>query len=109
MSDTPFDQKSLVLWEVGFPREDIQKKKVNLFSLWQFHIIFVHTHLYLRPFLSITFLKVFQKSKKFGHWTSGGGGKKTLKQYLTKMYVVGMYRQTDILTFRKNQPGWPTL
>ena len=107
-SDTPFDQKSLVLWEVGFPREDIPKKWVFFSSLWQFLIIFVHTNLDIRPLLSITFPQGFQKSEKFGHWTSGSGSKKTFKWYLTKMYV-GMYRQTDILTYRKNQPRWPTL
>ena len=68
----------------------------------------MHTNLNLRPLLSITFPQGFQKSKKFGHWTSGSGGKKTFKRYLTKMYV-GMYRQTDILTYRKNRPRWPTL
>ena len=35
---------------------------------------------YLRPLLSITFFQGFQISKKFGHWTSGSGGKKTGKQ-----------------------------
>ena len=35
-------------------------------------------------------------------------GQKTFKWYLTKMYV-GMYRRTYILTYRKNQPRWPTL
>ena len=35
---------------------------------------------YLRPLLSITFFSQgFQISKKFGHWTSGSGGKKTSK------------------------------
>ena len=43
------------------------------------------------------------KLKKFGHWTSGSGGEKTFKRYLTKMYV-GMYRQLDFLTYRKNRP-----
>ena len=35
-------------------------------------------------------------------------GKNTFKRYLTKLYL-RMYRQTDILTYRKNQPRWPTL
>ena len=33
----------------------------------------------LRPILSITFPQGSRKSKKFGHWTSGSGGKKTFK------------------------------
>ena len=34
----------------------------------------------LRPLLPITFPQGFPKSKKFGHWTLGSGGKKTGKQ-----------------------------
>ena len=34
----------------------------------------------LRPLLTITFPKVFQNSKKLGHWTSGSGCKKTLNR-----------------------------
>ena len=32
----------------------------------------------LRPIPSITFPKGLKKSKKFGYWSSGSGGKKTL-------------------------------
>ena len=32
----------------------------------------------LRPLLSIAFPQGFWKSKKFGHWTSGNGGKRPL-------------------------------
>ena len=35
---------------------------------------------YLRPLLFVTFPQGFRKSKKFGHWTSGSGGKKTFKR-----------------------------
>ena len=42
-----------------------------------------------------------RRKKKFGHWTSGSGGKKTFKGYLTKMYV-GLYGQTDILILMAN-------
>ena len=35
---------------------------------------------HLRPFLSITFPQGFQKSKKFGQWAFGSGGKKTFKR-----------------------------
>ena len=31
-----------------------------------------------RPLLSILFPQGFKKSKRFGHWTSGNGGKKLL-------------------------------
>ena len=51
----------------------------------------------LRPFLSINFLKGFQKSKKFGRWTFGSGGKKTFKR---SEKVWRTDRQTNIRTFR---------
>ena len=34
----------------------------------------------LRPLLTITFPQGFRISIKFGHWTSGSGGKKTFKR-----------------------------
>ena len=37
---------------------------------------FMSKTLNLRPLLSITFPQGFRKSKKFGHWTLGSGGKK---------------------------------
>ena len=47
----------------------------------------------LTPNLSSTFLQGFQKSKKFGHWTSGHG-----------------HGHTDTrTTYRKHRPGGPML
>ena len=56
------------------------RKKIckNLFSQRQFYTIFEQMFSNLRPLLSITFPLKFQKSKKFGHWTSGSEGKKTV-------------------------------
>ena len=44
-----------------------------------FYTFYEQKFLNLRPLLSITFPHEFQKSKKFGHWTSGSGGKKIVK------------------------------
>ena len=71
----------------------------------------------LRPLLSITFPQGFQKSKKFGHWTSGNGGKKTFKRYLKKWTDRHTDKQTDkqtdkhmdISTYRKHRPRGPML
>ena len=49
-------------------------------NLRQFYTLYKHKVSNLRPLLSITFLQGFQKSKKFGDWTLGSGGKKTFKQ-----------------------------
>ena len=45
----------------------------------QFYTIYEQKFSNLRPPLFITFPQRFQKSKKFEHWTSGSGGKKTFK------------------------------
>ena len=61
-----------------------QMKKIckKLLSPRRFYTLYEQKFSNLRPLLSITFLKGFRKSKKFGHWTLGIGGKKTVKQYL---------------------------
>ena len=57
----------------------------------------------MRPFLSITFPQGFRKCKKFGHWTLGSGGKKTVK-LSEKVWRTNTQTDThtDILTYRKN-------
>ena len=55
-------------------------EKNNFFFARQFYTLFEQKFSNLRPLLSITFPQGFQKSKKFGHWTLGSGGKKTVKQ-----------------------------
>ena len=47
---------------------------------WKFYTIYEQKFSNLRPLLSITFPQGSWKSKKFGHWTLGSGGKKTFKR-----------------------------
>ena len=73
------------LREVGAKRRlnGVNKQKKNplkTVSLRQFYTLYEQKVSNLRPLLSITFPQGFQKSQKFGHWTSGSGGKKTLKR-----------------------------
>ena len=51
--------------------------KNNFFS-WQFYTHYEQKFSNLRPLPSITFSQEFKKSEKFGHWTSGSGGKRRL-------------------------------
>ena len=51
-----------------------------MFWSWQFYTIYEKKFSNLRPLLSITFPQGFRISKKFGHWTLGSGGKKTVKR-----------------------------
>ena len=48
--------------------------------LRQFYTLYKQKVSNMRPLLSITFPQRVRKSKKFGYWTSGSGGKKTFKQ-----------------------------
>ena len=58
-----------------------KRKKINkLKNARQFFTIYEHNNSNQKPFLSITSPHRFQKSKKFGHWTLGSSGKKTLKR-----------------------------
>ena len=50
-----------------------------MFFAWTFYTLCEQKFSNLRQFLSITYPQGFQKSKKFGHWTLGIGGKKTFK------------------------------
>ena len=45
----------------------------------RFYTLYEQKFSNLRPLLSINFPQGLQKSKKFRHWTSESGGKKTLK------------------------------
>ena len=45
----------------------------------QFNTLYEQKYLNLRPLLSISYPQGFGKSKLFGHWTLGSGGKKTSK------------------------------
>ena len=61
--------------------KQIKKKFVkNSFCRGDFSPFRSKSFLNLRLPLSITFPQGFQTSKKFGHWTLGSGGKKTVRQ-----------------------------
>ena len=59
--------------------EQMKKIPKKLFLPRRFYTIFQQKSSNLRPLLSITFPQGFRISKKFGHWTSGCGSKKTVK------------------------------
>ena len=46
----------------------------------QFFTLYEQKFSNLRPLLSNIFPQGFRISKKFGHWTSGSGAKKTVKR-----------------------------
>ena len=100
ISDTPFDQRSLIHREVWFPpcfvTQNQQKKKT--FFARHLLTIFKQKCSNLRPLLSITFPQGFQISKNIGHLTLGSGGKKTFKRYLKSEHTDG---QTDGQTHRR--------
>ena len=50
------------------------------FLRWGFYTLYEQKFSNMRPLFSITFPQGFQKSKKFGHWTLGSGGKNTAKR-----------------------------
>ena len=52
----------------------------DLFFVRRFYTLYEQKCSNVRPLLSITFPQWFRKSKKFGHWTSGSGGKKMFKR-----------------------------
>ena len=83
ISDTPFDQRSLIHREAWFPpcfvRQNQQKQKKNA---WRFQTTSQQKSSNVKPLLSITFPQGFRISKNIKHPTSGSGGKKTVKRYL---------------------------
>ena len=116
ISDTPFDQRSLINREAWFPpcfvRQNQPKK--TIFFVWRFQTTSKLKFSNLRPLLSITFPQGFQISKNIGHPTSGSGGKKTFKRYLQREQTHRQTdrkrdRQTDISTYRKPWPRGPML
>jgi hypothetical protein len=72
-ADSSTDTKKILL-----VRQNLPKNK--LFCAAILHPFYEQKFYNLRPLLSITFPKGFRISKKFGHWTLGNGGKKTLKR-----------------------------
>ena len=64
----------------------------------------------MRPLLSITFHQEFRKSKKFGQWTSGSGGKKTVKRSEKVWWTnTQTNKHADISIYLKNWPRGPIL
>ena len=84
----PNDSKNLTildigLWKVGSKRgmNGVNKWKnscTNFFCRDDFTSFNEQKFSNLRQLLSLTFPQEFQKSKKFGHWNSKSGGKKTV-------------------------------
>ena len=99
ISDTPFDQRSLIHREAWFPpcfvRQN-QQKKITFFAR-RFQTTSKLKCSNLRPLLSITFPQGFRISKNIGHPTSGSGGKNTFKRYLKSEQT---HTHTNIWTFR---------
>ena len=82
-----------------------EKKSVNkcfffvfFLSRW-FYTLYEQKFSNLIPFLSITFPQGFQKSRNFGHWTTGSGGKKTEWESVTNKQT---NTHMDISTYRKS-------
>ena len=50
----------------------------NFFATQRFYTLYEQKFSNVRQLISNTFPKGFQKSKKFGHWTLGSGGKKNV-------------------------------
>ena len=103
ISNTPFDQRSLIHREAWFPpcfvRQNQQKKKKTFFAR-RVQTTFKQKCSNLRPLLSITFPQGFRIFKNIGHLTSGNWGKKTFKRYLKSEHTDGQtHGQTDILTY----------
>ena len=59
--------------------EQIKKTHKQIFQ-WRFYTLYEQKFVKSGNLLSNTFLQGFQKSKKFGRWTLGSRGKKTIKQ-----------------------------
>ena len=57
-----------------------RKKKIKIIVASQFHTLYKLKLTRQKPLLSVAFPQRFGKSKKFGHWTLGRGGKKTFKR-----------------------------
>ena len=99
ISDTPFDQRSLIHREVWFLPYFVRQNqpKNKLFFAPQFQTTSKQKCSNPRTLLSITFPQGFRISKNIGHPTSGSGGKKTFQWYLKSEHT---NRQTNRRTFR---------
>ena len=87
----PKDSKNLKSWdivlqEVGAKRRKRSEQMKNIHKkTLRFYTLYEQKFSILRPTLYITNPQGFQKSKRFGHWTSGSWGKKTVIQSETKV------------------------
>ena len=63
-----------------------EKNPWKPFLLRQFYTLYEQNFSSLRPLLLINFPQEFRKSKMFGHWTLGSGGKNTVKQSEKDLY-----------------------
>ena len=73
-ADSSTNTKKILLVRQNLP------KKIHFFFAWQLYTNYEQKFANLRPPLFLTFPQGFQKSKKFGHWTLGSGGKKLFKR-----------------------------
>ena len=73
-ADSSTDTKKILHVRQNLPKKKKKKK------LRQFYTLYELKFSNLRPLLFITFPQEFWKSKKFGHWTMGNGGKKMFKR-----------------------------
>ena len=111
ISDTPFDQRSLIHREVWFLPCFVRQNqpKTNFFC---FAIL---DHFQTKMFQSETtsfhyFSPRIWISKNIGHPTSGSGGKKTFKRYVkSEQTHRHTDTRTDISTYRKHRPKGPML
>ena len=71
-ADSSTDTKKILLVRQNSPKN-------NFCFARRFYTLYEQKCSNLRPLLSITFPQGFRISKKFGHWTSGSGGKETFK------------------------------
>ena len=112
ISDTPFDQRSLIHREAWFPpcfvRQNQHKKKK---FVRRFQTTSKQKCSNVRLLLYITFPQGFRISKNIGHPTSGNGGKKPLNgtSKVNRHTDKQTDKQTDILTYRKHRPRGPML
>ena len=112
ISNTPFDQRSLIHREAWFPPCFVRQKQQqkNFFFARRFQTTFKQKCSNVRPLLTITFPQGFRISKNIGHRNLGRGGKKTFKRYLKSEQTDGQTdKQTDISTYRKHRPRGPML
>ena len=79
--------------------------KKTIFFACQSYTLHEQNFSNLRALLFITFLQRFQISKKFGHWISGSGGKKTFKrsEKMKKISVKNFFGRGDFRPFLRQK------